>query len=178
MPVRAQFDTLMADHATGAYPVQSLKFSTVSIVGFFVAIFLIILAIRKLAYKLYCWFPSAPRVYEFQWQRKLNFYWTERADFSTVQLLRLYALWVVAPFDKYLPVIDCERQAAKTQYFHECGLYRGMVLWKYRYVNPKAWPVLLVRRLSAALLSFFFGPSNTKFSNFDKRTASNKTDDD
>ena len=38
---------------------QSLKFSASVIVGSFLAVFLIVLAIRKITYELYKWFPTA-----------------------------------------------------------------------------------------------------------------------
>ena len=152
-----------------------LKFSVIGIVGLFIAIFFIILAIRKLAFQLYNWFPSAQRVYEFQWQRKFNFYWSERADFSTVELMRLYSLWIMARFDKYFPVIDCEWQATKAQYFHDSLRRRRMR--NHRYINPKSWPVFFMRSLSASLFSSFFHPRNAQLGNFDKRSSGNDTDE-
>ena len=142
-------------------------------VGFLVgeSVAFLVFGIRKAAFELYNWFPNATRVYEFRWKREFKFYWSERADFTTTQLLRLYAIWIMARLDKYFPIIDCERQAAKAQYFHDKGRYKGMRSFSFRYVNPKAWPIFLMRRFVTSLLSFFFPPFNKKFDNF-KTTAS------
>src|SRR5579862_469577 len=104
-------------------------------IDFFVFIFVIMLAIRKTSYELYNRFPNAARVHQFLRKRELKFYWMNRADFCFLDLVRLYALWIMIRFDKYFPLIDCDRQAAKAQYFHDCGRYSGMMSWHYRYIN-------------------------------------------
>ena len=83
-----------------------------------------------------------------------------QADFSSIEFCRLYMLWVVSRFDKYLPLIDCDRQAAKAQYFHDCGRYTGMSGWHYRYVNPKAWLILFMRKFSIFLFPALAGKGN------------------
>lgn len=144
------------------------------IVGFFLAVSLIVLAIRKLAYELYNWFPNSERVYEFQWKREFQFYWSDRAYFSTLQLLRLYALWILARFDKYFPFIDCERQAAKAQYFHEKGRYVGMSSFAFRYCNLNSWPILLVRRFVSLLFPSFFTPVNQVVNELENQPSANE----
>ena len=59
------------------------KPSTVMIVGFFVAVPVIVLAIRKLAYELYNWFPNAARICQVGRKREFKFYWSDRAYFSS-----------------------------------------------------------------------------------------------
>jgi hypothetical protein len=152
--------------------VQSLKLSGIAVICFFVSAFLIVGAVRKITYSLYNWFPSAKRVYEFQWQRELKFYWSRKADFSTIQLVRLYALWIIARFDKCFPVIDCDWQATKAQYFHESG--RSSRLRLHRYINPKSWPVLFVRRSLSPLFPSFFCPRNKVSGQLGKQSASHE----
>lgn len=137
-------------------------------------IFFVIFAVRKLAYELYLRFPNASRICEFGWKREFKFYWASRADFSIFDLARLYVLWIMLRFDKYLPVIDCERQAAKAQYFHASGRYRGMGSWHFRRVNPKAWPVLLMRGFAAFLFPALSNPRNQIIEQPKSKTASQK----
>ena len=131
---------------------ESFKLSFLVPIYLLVAESLIVFAVRKkITYDLYNWFPNALRIHQFLWQRKFNFYWGERSDFSAAKLMRLYVLWTVARFDKYLPLVDCDRQAAKAQYFHDSGRYVGMRGFAFRYVNPKAWPFSLVYGLKSFL---------------------------
>src|SRR5215469_2291097 len=106
---------------------DSIKPSGAGIVFALFLVSFVIFSVRKLAYHLYLWFPNADRVCQFAGKREANFYWVNRADFSPVELVRLYVLWIMLRCDEYLPVIDCERQAAKAQYFHDSGRYVGMV---------------------------------------------------
>jgi len=131
---------------------QLLEDASLMIIGFFFVVTAAIFAVRKITYHLYDGFPNALRVHQFLWKRKIEYYWSERGDFTFLKLLRLYMLWTLVRLDKYLPVIDCDRQAAKAQYFHTGGRYIGMGAFHYRYINPETWLVLLVRRFFAALL--------------------------
>src|SRR5258708_6884732 len=106
----------------------------------------LVAAIRKLAYQFYKWLPSASRIYYAQLNWEFNRYWRDRADFFPSQLARFYFLLILTRLDKYLPVFDCEGQAAKAQYHHDRRFVSGMVGFRNRYVNPKAWPVLFLRR--------------------------------
>jgi hypothetical protein len=133
-----------------------------------------VFAVRKLAYQLYRWFPTAQRVCIFGRKREFKFYWSRRADFTSAEVLRLYVLWVLVRIDKYFPIVDCERQAAKAQYFHDEGWYTGMGAFRFRYVNSEAWHVLLVRGLCSLLFPAFFTPSNQVINDFEKRTASDE----
>lgn len=142
------------------------------IVFSFFFVWLLAAIVRKLAYQLYLGFPNADRVCEFGRKRKFTFYWTSRADFSAFELVRLYTLWIMLRFDKYLPVIDCDRQAAKAQYFHSHGWYAGMRGLHLRYIDPKAWPVLLVRGFSTFLFPSLPGPSNQVADKCQPQTAS------
>jgi len=119
-------------------------------------------AIRKFAYHLYAWFPNAVRIHEFLWKRKVDYYWSGRADLSPAKLFRLYLLWFLVRLDKYFPFIDCERQAAKAQYFHTSGRYVGMGAFHYRCINPEAWPVFLVRRFITAFFPSLLSPSENQ----------------
>lgn len=155
----------------------SVKPTGTVIVWTFFSMALIIIAVRKIAYELYRWFPNATRVYEFLWKREFKFYWVNRADFSMLEYIRLYALWIMARFDKYLPIIDCERQATKAQYFHESGRYSGMRGWNFRYVDPKAWPILFMRSFAAFLFPALSGPRNQVINNPQAQTANYKPGD-
>ena len=108
---------------------QLFELSLLMVIGFVAVVVFAIFAVRKIVYYLYNWFPNAMRIHEFLWKREFKFYWTERADFSSLKLVRLYMLWTLVRLDKYFPVIDCERQAAKARYFHERGRYVGMAGW-------------------------------------------------
>jgi|GEM_PF-6130299 len=154
---------------------QSLEPLGIAIVWFF-SIVLAIFTIRKATYNLYRWFPNAWRVHQFLWQRKADFYWMNRADFSSIQLLRLYALWIMARFDKYFPLIDCERQAAKAQYFHDRIGHTEVLRFHFRYINPKAWPILFLHNLSVLLFSVFSRKGNEVLNNFQATTSSANTD--
>lgn len=79
------------------------------IVCSFFLVFLIFGAVRKLAYQLYVGFLSSEGVCEFGRKREFEFYWVSRTDFSIFELVRLYTLWIMLRFDKYFPIIDCER---------------------------------------------------------------------
>ena len=133
-----------------------------------------IFAVRKLAYQLYLWFPNALRVYQFSGKRESNFYWVNRVDSSTIELLRLYTLWIMLRFDKHLPLIDCERQAAKAQYFHDKIGRGGVTPVLFRCINPKAWPVFFVRRLCRFLLPAFFNQRNCVVNDLGKQTTSDE----
>lgn len=85
----------------------------------------IILAIRKFTYKLYLCFSSPLRVQEVQLQRNFLFYWRSRANYMPLQVVWLYCTWVLVHFDRYIPIIDCKRQATKAQYFYDYGWARS-----------------------------------------------------
>ena len=138
------------------------KFPRAMIICFFLLVSIAIITIRKFIYRLYMRFPNASRIYEFGRKRKFKFYWTRRADFSTFDLIRLYVLWVMVRFDSYCPIVDCERQAAKAQYFHMEGRYSSMRGWHFRRINPKAWPILFMRGFLAFLFPALFYPCNQR----------------
>ena len=148
---------------------------TVIVYSFFFVLFVV--AIRKLTYQLYNWFPNAARVCEFGRKRKVKFYWADRVNFSTFELIRLYTLWIMLRFDKYFPVVDCERQAAKAQYFHMSGRYTGMSGWHFRYVNPKAWPVFFMRSFAIFLFPSLFNPRDRVIDKFKTEASGYKADD-
>jgi len=151
---------------------QLFEVPKTAVIGFFIMVS--VFAARKITYQLYSWFPNVGRVYQFIRQREFKFYWRRRADFSVVQLLRLYVLRIVTRLDECLPVIDCERQAAKAQNFHDSLVNSKIRGWHYRYINPKAWPVLLFRRCKTVLLAFFLPQKNKVVNKLEARTARNR----
>ena len=157
---------------------QVLKFLGLSVVVLLVFVGLVIF-VRKLAYEFYrISFSDARRVYVFSSDLKFNHYWRTRADRLPAQTLRLYCAWAIGRFDRYVPIIDSERQAAKAEYFYMDGWNVGMRSFHFRRINPEAWPVFLVRRCHAALLAALFRPSNEHFKQFDKQAPSHKGPDD
>jgi hypothetical protein len=144
--------------------------------GFFVAFFLD--AIRKLDYELYRFFPHSGVIHIFLWKRDFKYYWSNRADLGIRQVLVLYPLWMLARVDKYLPIIDCDRQAAKAQYFHDKGRYHGMRGFAFRYINPKAWPVFFLRHFYSFLVTFFSSPSNQVIQKFKNHAAAKQSKDE
>ena len=134
-----------------------------------------ICAVRKLTYHLYCWFPTAKRVCIFVRKREFEFYWSTRADYTSTELLRLYTLWLIVRCDKYLPIVDCERQSTKAEYFYNEGRYSGMGGFRFRYINPEAWPILFVLRLCGLLFPSFLLPSDQVVDDLDAKTATHQT---
>ena len=154
--------------------ISLFKFPAAMVIRFFFLVSTIIFAVRKFAYELYVWFPNAHRIYEFLGKREPTFYWVNRTDFSIVQLLRLYTLWIMLRFDKYVPIIDCERQATKAQYFHDEGRYTSMRGWHFRRIDPKAWPVLFLRNFAVFLFPSLSGQQDQIINNPETQPASHK----
>ena len=136
-----------------------LKLVPCSVVSLLVIISLV-LAVRKLTYKLYLSFFTADRAQDSHLNGEFLFYWRIRAYLFPAQLARLYGAWVLGRIDRYIPLIDCDRQAAKAQYFYNYGWQFGMSGFVYRYVNPKAWPILFFRYLKTVLFALLFSPQN------------------
>jgi len=122
-------------------------------------IFLIAI-VREFTYKLYRGFFRPTRLQNDLLEGKLNFYWSNRAYYFPLQLVRICTVWMLTRFDCYVPIIDCDRQSAKAQYFYDYGWSKGMGTFTYRRINPKAWPILLARRVCGFLFSFFSRPRN------------------
>lgn len=153
---------------------QVLEFVRVLVIALLVLIGLVI-SIRKLAYEFYrISFSDAHRVQIFTRDIEFGYYWRSRADRLPSQTLRLYCAWICQRFDRYIPIIDCERQAAKAEYYYAYGWNVGMRTFHFRSIDSKAWPVLLVRRSYAALLTTLFRPSNKHFKQFDKQSSREK----
>lgn len=154
---------------------QVLKFVSLSVVVLFVLVGLVVI-VRKLAYEFYrVSFSDAHRVQKFTSDIKFSYYWRSRADRLPGQTLRLYCAWIMQRFDCYIPIIDCERQAAKAEYFYEHGWNVGMRTFHFRSINPKAWPIFLLRSFVAVLLSPFTHPKNRQLDNFEKRASRNQS---
>lgn len=112
-------------------------------------------AVRKIDYYSYKFLSGPRRIHVFLGKRDFLAYWSTRPNVSRREVFFLYTLWVLRCLDRYFPLVDCERQAAKAQYFHDYGRYSGMRAFAFRRFNPEAWPVLLVRHFFAAARSFF-----------------------
>ncbi len=134
----------------------------------------LILAIRKLTYKIYRGFSGPLIVQNSLSDFKDGFYWRENTYVLSSQRIRFYCAWILNRFDFYIPIIDCERQAAKAKYFYDNGWRLGMSGFRYRRINPKAWPVFFTRRFSRSLFSLLSAPRNQKLDNFKKASTCEK----
>src|SRR5580704_13842667 len=113
-------------------------------------------AVRKIDYYCYKSLLSSPfRIYKFLGKPNFLDYWSTRPNVSRREVFVLYTLGTLSRLDRYLPFIDCERQAAKADYFRRDGRYIGMRGFTFRYFNLESWPILLVCHFFAAARSFF-----------------------
>src|SRR5262245_38246410 len=116
---------------------QVLEFVCLAVIVLLICVGFVVV-IRKLAYGFYrVSFSDAHRVYKFTRDFKFDHYWRSRADRLPSQTLRLYAAWAIERFDRYIPVIDCERQAAKAEYYYTDGWNIGMRTFHFRCINPE-----------------------------------------
>jgi hypothetical protein len=148
-----------------------LSAGRIVIVSFLVC--LIVIAIRKLAYEMYLRLPySEDHRHEMGYlDSDWDFYWVNRGDFFFWDIALRYGVFVLIRIDKYIPVIDCDKQRPKANYFHKYGFFLGMKGFQYRRVNPEAWPLKLLRFVFLSPLKKLYNIINR----FEKQSNHNAT---